>query len=94
MGNGNLYSSTDEDLINLFIQNLNSVKYRKSFNVSPTVGSKTYLLYNEKGQLITKISLLNNNTIMINDNYYKPSNSISLKKFSEDFFKDKNIIFE
>ena len=93
-GNGKLYSTTDKELINMFITTMNSPKYLKTvdFNI-PLSGTSPLFLYNAENASIAKIEykLM---FVEVNDKNYMTigEDEEKLKTFFTELYSDINII--
>lgn len=91
-GAGVTYSTTDRELIDHFIEILQSTTYKESENPG-IAGSSRLTLYGENNNKLAVITL-QGGYLMVRDSYFKMEHDLDheLQDFYKDFLKDENII--
>lgn len=93
-GSGLLYSSTDKEKINDFINIMNSTTYEETEPFAVT-GASNIRLYGETGAEITSVQNVKD-VFEIGESYYKANTDISeeLSSFYSEFYSDENLVKE
>lgn len=94
-GSGDLYSTTDEELINKFISKLEHGG-GDYYEVDPVgmVGNSVYRLYNTENEEIATVRFYEKGRIGINNKTYSAKSDIkgSMNPFFEEFLNDANVV--
>jgi hypothetical protein len=93
-GSGILYSITDKEKINDFINIMNSTTYEETESFA-VAGASTIRLYDETGAEITSVQNVKD-VFEIGESYYKAKTDISekLSSFYSEFYSDENLVKE
>ncbi|MGP4107667.1 hypothetical protein [Virgibacillus sp. L01] len=83
----NLYSSSDQKIIESFHETIGSMNYKKTTQES-SVFEKTITLYNNNNEIVTTMTFTGENIVSINGKQYK-INENQLNQFTSLFFTEK-----
>jgi hypothetical protein len=95
-GDGRLYVTKDEKMIDMFISMMEQSRYLRFIKIDTVVGTSTYKLYSEDDNEIISITFIGENYIKFNNKFYLIITNYKneLINFHNSFYVEGNVKYQ